>query len=124
MGKPNMSLVWVVSKTNDDGRPVERVGVCSSEAKARIVASTLGGWGIGGHVASRRAILHPDPPEADSSVSVAYIIDGDPMILDEHVTEKIIEELREKALCKLSAEEREALGLPEPKPPVEVYDRT
>jgi hypothetical protein len=119
----NVKTVWLVYSTNMDGQLVERVGACSTEGKAQLVAQNLGGRGPGdsGKVVSAKAIVHQTRP--GSNTVYAYILDGEPAKLDEHVDAKT-EEVRERALKKLSAAERVALGLPDPKPPVEVYDRT
>jgi hypothetical protein len=109
-----LRTVWLVYKTNDDGKPTTRVGVCSTESNANLVAQNQGGWGPGGagKVEQAQAIIHPLPGHTDQE-SRAYIIDGDPLILDEHVEAKMAE-IREKALQKLSSAERRALGLPDP----------
>jgi hypothetical protein len=121
--RPKVTTVWVAYKTNEDGKPTARLGVCSTERKARIVAQNQGGGaGVHGKVSSARALLFP-PSEVPYAGRLAYLLDGDPLVLD-HQVEEMTEEIRQQALKKLSDAEREALGLPDPEPPVEVYDRT
>jgi hypothetical protein len=100
-----IKVVYAVYSTDQDGRNLSVIGVYSTEDKAKIAAVGKGSWGDSGNISPRNAIITDD--------GKCWLLDinhGTPIDVDDDFKEQQ-EQVKKKALQKLTPEERKALGL-------------